>query len=440
MNTPLNNTTCTNYHSIQSLDQPGSNTSCHINSCHINTCDVVEFNKIPNYCVHYVLFVNIFFLTGLSWYVDNSLAHFICSSLAAIPLCGYLGFFLDNVVGKTTRTSQPGIAALLLYSCGNLPEIILSVTALSHDKYQIARESNVGSILSNLILVTGAVYWYLDSQFQRSSNQYPVAINTSLVRNPMSEPTGATSYQAESDQHSPPVANINTKAIIGLLVVPLGCYWLIDSLSDSGSSANLVSHLVSIVFIVYYLIIGFHGTLTNLITSPDPVLAGDGESDLISGQQTLNVPVSVLGLSISTIWLGYVSNVLISSIEPTLLQLKVAPSFLNIVFLPIISNSVEAYQSIRSVLRGDIVTALSVGVGSVVQILWFVYPVLHIVGWTIGHPLILKIDHYQLIMLTTSIIGYLVLLPKPGEYRNLKLSGLSLLAGYLFWGVVVSLV
>ena len=426
MNTPLNTVTPVNYYSIP---LPMS----------FNTMVVPSSNK---YMVHYAITVGIFILTVTIWFTNNSLIQFICSSLVSLPLCGYLGFFLDQVVDISTSTRQPGQAALILYSCGNLPEIILSVSALYHEKYQIARESNVGSILSNLILVTGCVYYTLYSQWIRNYSQYPMATvqsrTVNVSHNPMSlslNGEGSTS----TDRISEPEIEIKTNYIIGLLTFPLGCYWLITNLNDSSPASNQVSHLVSIILITYYLIGGHQGLLTNLIRRDTP----ESESNAILNQNSdsfFTCLGSILGLSISSIWLGYVSNILISSIEPTLFQLNIPSSFLNIVFLPIISNSVEAYQSIRSARQGDVVTALSIGLGSVIQILWFVYPMIHLVGWMISRPLILSINKYQLSMLTTSVVAYIVLLPANYADCNLKLYGLSLLGCYLFWAILVVLV
>ena len=231
MNTPLNTVTPVNYYSIP---LPMS----------FNTMVVPSSNK---YMVQYAITVGIFILTVTIWFTNNSLIQFICSSLVSLPLCGYLGFFLDQVVDISTSTRQPGQAALILYSCGNLPEIILSVSALYHEKYQIARESNVGSILSNLILVTGCVYYTLYtlySQWIRNYSQYPMATvqsrTVNVSHNPMSlslNGEGSTS----TDRISEPELEIKTNYIIGLLTFPLGCYWLITNLND----------LLSCVYYVY---------------------------------------------------------------------------------------------------------------------------------------------------------------------------------------------
>ena len=82
----------------------------------------------------------------IDWFTSFPEVHFVLASMLLLPLCGYLNWFLDNIVDNPKLTNNSGLVSFVLYSCGNLPELILSSVALAHKEYRVTRENNVGAI------------------------------------------------------------------------------------------------------------------------------------------------------------------------------------------------------------------------------------------------------------------------------------------------------
>eukprot|EP00879_Flechtneria_rotunda_P016911 GHRR01017703.1.p1 GENE.GHRR01017703.1~~GHRR01017703.1.p1 ORF type:complete len:229 (+),score=54.05 GHRR01017703.1:305-991(+) len=78
---------------------------------------------------------------------------FILNFLALIPLALLLGDVTEDLAARFGDT----VGGLLNATFGNVVEMILSIAALRQGLYQVVSSSLLGSILSNLLLVLGAL-------------------------------------------------------------------------------------------------------------------------------------------------------------------------------------------------------------------------------------------------------------------------------------------
>src|SRR3954451_8734820 len=77
---------------------------------------------------------------------------FIASCLAIVPLAGWLGHATEHLAHHTGE----GVGGLLNATFGNAAELIIAIMAIRKGLYPVVKASLTGSIIGNILLVTGA--------------------------------------------------------------------------------------------------------------------------------------------------------------------------------------------------------------------------------------------------------------------------------------------
>ena len=76
---------------------------------------------------------------------------FVTACLAILPLAGWLGEATEHLAHHTGE----GIGGLLNATFGNAAELIIALMALQRGLHDVVKASLTGSIIGNLLLVTG---------------------------------------------------------------------------------------------------------------------------------------------------------------------------------------------------------------------------------------------------------------------------------------------
>jgi Ca2+:H+ antiporter len=101
-----------------------------------------------NYVNFFLVFVPIGIIAGaLHW---NPTAVFILNFIAIIPLASLLSFATEELSAKLGQT----LGGLMNATFGNAVELIVSIVALQKGEIRIVQASMLGSILSNILLVS----------------------------------------------------------------------------------------------------------------------------------------------------------------------------------------------------------------------------------------------------------------------------------------------
>ena len=87
---------------------------------------------------------------------------FAFSLIALIPLAAMLGDLTEAVAVQTNET----MGGFLNATFGNITEMIVSIIALKRDKIWLVQVSNLGSVLSNLLLVLGCAFFVGGLKYQ----------------------------------------------------------------------------------------------------------------------------------------------------------------------------------------------------------------------------------------------------------------------------------
>jgi len=77
---------------------------------------------------------------------------------------------------------------------------------------------------------------------------------------------------------------------------------------------------------------------------------------------------------------------------------NVSKQWITLIIIPIISNAAEHSTAVIVASKGKFDLAMSVAVGSCIQIAFFVIPVLILVAWGMGKPLTLLFDPLETIV------------------------------------------
>ena len=81
----------------------------------------------------------------------NEIILFVTSALAVIPLAGLMGEATEALADKT----GPRLGGLLNATLGNAAELIITLFAVKAGLLDLVKASLIGSILGNVLLVTG---------------------------------------------------------------------------------------------------------------------------------------------------------------------------------------------------------------------------------------------------------------------------------------------
>jgi Ca2+:H+ antiporter len=142
---------------------------------------------------------------------------------------------------------------------------------------------------------------------------------------------------------------------------------------------------------------------------------------------------ALLLLAAATGGIAWMSEILVGAIEPTAHQFGLSSVFVGVFVVAIVGNAAEHTTAITVALKNRMDLALSIAIGSSVQVALFVAPVLVLVSLFLGPApldLALPAGLVLIVLLSVLITGQVA-----GDGRSDWLKGLQLLAVYLVLGL-----
>ncbi|KIJ23675.1 hypothetical protein M422DRAFT_56755 [Sphaerobolus stellatus SS14] len=352
---------------------------------------------------------------------------FVFSCLAIIPLAALLGLGTEQIA---LRTSQ-SVGGLLNATLGNVIELIIAGVALKQCELELVQSSLLGGLLSNLLLVLGMAFIVGGSRFKQQEFQPMVAqLNSSLLM-----------------------------VSILSLIMPVAFH---EYLQGRLTSANELSILLQfsrgsavILIFIYFAYFYSHSHLfldtpqtshsvfhrqpaSSVETLPLPNTAS---SSLLSStteheRPRLNVPFALFLLIAITALAFVTAENLVESLQGLVsAHPGVSKEWITLIVIPIVSNAAEHTTAVVMARKGKFDLAMSVAVGSCIQIALFVIPLLLLVAWGLGKPLTLLFDPLETVILFFSVL--LVKYSTEGG-KSHWMNGVGLIAAYilialLFW-------
>lgn len=320
----------------------------------------------------------------LDWLKADAVLVFATALAAIPPLVELMG-------GATERLSArlgPTAGGLLNSSLNNLPEFIIGVVALANGLAPVVKASLTGSILVNLL----------------------VGLGISLV-------IGGLRYGPQKfDRRSLRISGSMLLLCAFCFVVPA-----VFRIGTPGGARDLSTEISGVLLVVYLV-----NVLVTLFAGPESQISTERveEAHAPPGRIPRNFAVLVG----SAVVLAVISDILSKSLEPTAEQLGLSQTFSGIVLLGGVGGIGEVLTAIRFARAGRSELVLSVTVGSTIQMVLLVAPLLVFSGLVLGEPMNLSFTTFEIVAI---VIAALIARELIEDGRANWFEGVLLLATYV---------
>ena len=327
------------------------------------------------------------------WAPQQHLAIFLVSGLGILPLAAWMGRATEHLAERMGE----GVGGLLNATFVNAAELIIAVAALRSGLYDVVKASIAGSIVGNILLVLGAAMMAggLVHREQSYNPQGARVQATMLTLAAITLILPAAYRAALGEQAGPGLVPLSVSISIVLLVV----YALFLAFSLGTHSAL------------------FKGTKVDEQGHPEP----------------WSVRRAALVLALSTVGIAWMSELLVGSIQPAAKALGLGSAFVGVFVVAILGNAAEHATAISVAMKNRMDLALSIAIGSSVQVALFVAPVLVLLSLVLGpRPMDLAFPAglVLIVLLSVLITGQVA-----GDGRSDRLKGIQLLAVYVVLGL-----
>lgn len=325
---------------------------------------------------------------------------FTTNFLAILPLAQLLSYSTE----ETSLYFGENVGGLLNATFGNAVELIVSVIALRKDLIRVVQTSLLGSILSNLLLVTGFSFFLGGLKYHNQK------FNT----------TAAQTF-----------ASLLAITLLALMI-PAALYSTTDQNTIQESSILSFSRATAIVLLlVYACYLAFQlKTHSHLYDGEDcsdcwkiaksctahNALRDDASSDLDlfkdqEEQPHLSKSFSLSLMILVTLAVSWSADIMVDSIHGFTQSLNLSEAFVGFVLLPIVANASEHISAVTFALKNKMDLSLGVTFGSCMQIALLLVPVLVLYGWAIDKPLTLFFQTFETTVLFVSVLvgNYLIM-------------------------------
>jgi len=353
---------------------------------------------------------------------------FAFNFLAIMPLARLIGVATDEL----SLPLGQSWAGLLNATFGNAVEIIVGIAALFQDEMRIVQTSLLGSVLSNILLVLGCAFigggWNTEiQQFSETGAQVSSSLMTlSAIALVLPAAYHFTKFRGSVPFDNPSNPNI-TAWLSNVLTSPPGEPPLPDDRSRAGLLT--ISRGTAILLLLVYIAYLFFELKTHAYVFK----AAEEEEE--EEAPKMNPAAAGFSLLLITVVTSFSADWLVASIEETAERYHIPQAFIGIILLPIVANAAEHVTAVWMAVKGKMEMPVSICIGSSIQIICFVIPLLVVVGWISGHNLTLFFADFETISLFVSVIlvNTLIMDGKTHYMEGLILVVLYLIIAIAYW-------
>jgi Ca2+:H+ antiporter len=329
---------------------------------------------------------------------------FFAAALGVIPLAGFMGEATEELAQRT----GPRFGGLLNATLGNAAELIITIVAiqkgasnpeLRHGLMELVKASITGSIIGNLLLILGA------------------GILIGGLRH------GKQTFDRTQ-------AGVNaTMLILAIIAVGVPSYFsgAIDAAEPHGSAVEyLTLGVASIMLVVYAL---------GIVFSFRQVGAREEGSHVAVHPMRWSVPAAAGVLAATTLFIAWLSEVLVGAVEPVVQELGISEFFLGVILIPLVGNVAEHLVAVQAAAKNQMELSLAIALGSSLQIALFVAPVLVFISLGLGNPLQLTFNRFEVsALIGAALIAALISLDGESNWlEGVQLIGVYLIIGLAFF-------
>ena len=311
---------------------------------------------------------------------------FILSCLSIIPLAGLMGEGTEEI----SFYSGPKIGGFLNGTFGNATELIISFFALKQGLFDIVKSSIAGAVIGNVLLVVGASMLAGGLKFK-----------TQKFNEKVSEVT----------------SSMLLFAVLGLCIPALFTHTVDPALLNTRYEG--LSIFVAVVMIIIYIL-----SLVFSFSTHKDIYNTEASKE---GSAKWTLKKAILILVVVTILIAIESEFLVNGVESITESLGWSEFFVGIILIPIIGNAAEHTTAIIMARKDQMDVALEIALGSSLQIILFVAPILIFIS-LFFKPMSIVFNEFELVALIASVV-IANKVSHDGECNWLE--GVQLLAVYL---------
>jgi Ca2+:H+ antiporter len=329
---------------------------------------------------------------GLAFVQPNHLSVFVSAALAIIPLAGLLGRATEHL----TAHVGAGVGGLLNASLGNAAELIIALVALREGLHDVVKASLTGSIIGNILLVLGASMIAGGLKYERQKfNQTAAGTGSSLL----------------------------LLSAVGLIIPAL--FHL--TASDRGVAVERELSLeISIVLFAIYVM-----SLVFSLRTHRHVYTG-GEHGTSHDEKPWSRGRAIGVLTIVTVLVALMSELLVGALDHAAATLGLTQIFVGVILVALVGNAAEHSTAVMVAMKNKMDLALSIAVGSSLQIALLVAPILVFASYLFGKPLDLIFTPFEVAAVTISvlIVGFV-----SGDGESHWMEGVMLVGVYVMLAI-----
>ena len=287
---------------------------------------------------------------------------FLLSAASKIPLAGLMGEGSEEISFYT----GPKIGGFLNGTLGNATELIISFFALKEGLFEVVKSSIAGAVIGNVLLVIGASmlaggFKYKTLKFNKEVNE----VTSSML----------------------------LFAVIGLCIPALFTHSVNPSLLNTRYEG--LSLFVAIVMIIIYGLSLFFSFITHKHLYEN--------NTNHKGSAKWSLKRAIITLIIATIFIAIESEFLVSGVESLTKSLGWSEFFVGIIIIPIIGNAAEHSIAVLMALKNKMDVGLEIALGSSLQIILFVAPILIFISLFFT-PMSIIFNQFELIALIAAVL------------------------------------
>ena len=314
---------------------------------------------------------------------------FLTSSAAIIPLAALMGRATEQLAERLGE----GVGGLLNATFGNAAELIIAIVALRAGLFDLVKASITGSIIGNILLVFGASALWGGVKFERQHfNKTAAGLSSTLL---------VLSAVA-----------LVIPAIFHLIVPP-----------TAGLAERTLSVEISVVLIVTYVLSLFFSLRTHR-----HLYVGESRQDDGALLPTQSSRKAVALLVAATVGVAVMSELLVGAVEETAAVFGMNEVFVGVILVALIGNAAEHSSAILMAAKNKMDAAITIAVGSSIQVALFVAPVLVFLSYVIApQPMDLRFTTLEVVAVGISV-WIMPIIAQDGESHWME--GVQLLAVY----------
>jgi Ca2+:H+ antiporter len=311
---------------------------------------------------------------------------------AGVAVAG-LAWVLGVATEETGEVAGPRLSALLNATFGNAAELIIVVLAIRAGLVDVAKASIIGSVLGNMLLILGASLFVSGFRHGRQSFE-------------------------------PKLAGVNA-AMLGLAAASIGLPTLFAATHPRDTGALGVSEGIAVIMLVVY------AAYIYASLSSSSGRAAEGERRAARWSMRLSITV----LALSAIGTGFMSEILVEAIEPTIRETGISRVFIGLIVIPLVGNIAEHLAAVRLAWLNQLDFAMGIAFNSALQVALAVSAIAVFAGVFTGESVTLVFTALEIALLVAAsvIAGFVALSGTANWIEGVQLLSLYVIAGVLFW-------